>query len=133
MIPTIEVPFDTTQRMLGILTKKIIGLPLPSEKLKLNIPILMPKIAKGDPKISVAVTGCNSLFINDNACKPKVKSTIKHQNYISVALSLNNRWENVCHKTGNVVRYLKKGDKFECQTKSGKLNKLLFNTKGYTI
>jgi hypothetical protein len=137
MMGSLNLSFDTTQRMMGILTERYDEpFPKPGDKLRLYIPILMSKIKRSSPNIYVVASACNSIFCNASNCKPNVKSTIKGQNYITVAFARNSTWEGIYRirkERGRIIKYIERGEKFNCESKSGKLKKLLFDTSGYTV
>ena len=137
MIATLDLPFDTKQRMVGILTERYDEpLPRPGNKLRLHIPAIMSKIKRGSPSTYVAASNCRAIFCNASDCRPSIKSTIKGQNYITVAFARNSTWEGIYRiriENEREIKYIERGEKFECESKSGKLNKMLFNTSSYTV
>jgi hypothetical protein len=137
MIASLNLSFDTTQRMVGILTERYDEpLPRPGDTLRLHIPILMSKIKRSSPSTYVVASLCNSIFCNAPNCKPTIKPTIKGQNYITVAFARNSSWEGIYRtrvEGEQIIKYIERGEKFNCESNSGKLKKLLFDTSGYTV
>lgn len=57
--------------------------------MQVHIPALMPNITRGLPKSVPELTVNSSMFANDKACRPKPRSVITTQNYVTIT-----KWQN---------------------------------------
>lgn len=136
MISQLELSVDTTKDMVGIILEEIIPAPNPGEYLRLYIPELMSVIKRGSPSTHYAKTKGEQVFINAPDCKPKTKSIIKGQNYITVSMENNSFWENVPNsklflEDGSFIYKTNPGQKVIAHSMTGKLSKMTFHTNGY--
>lgn len=95
MISSLELNFDVSAEMLGIVVEKKNPAPKEGESLKLYIPVLMPNIQKSIPTTKNKYINKGSrLFLNASACRPTSKVLLNTQNYITGYLEKNSEWVN---------------------------------------
>ena len=95
MISSLDLNFDITVNMLGIVVEKKNPAPKEGESLQLYIPLLMPDIHQSIPsKTTKFINKGNRLFLNASECRPVSKSLLTTQNYITGYMEKNSEWIN---------------------------------------
>lgn len=95
MISSLELNFDVLSDMLGIVVEKKNPAPKEGETLQLYIPILMTNLPQSIPtKTSNFINKGTKLFLNDSECRPRCRTLLKTQNYITGYLEKNSEWVN---------------------------------------
>lgn len=101
--------------------------PSPGDPMKLYISELMTKISSGAPKISTLQVKGGTILKNASECKPTLKTTLKSQNYLTLACSKNTNWDGIdkVYLTGGgriAYRELKSGTKVNTEFLGGLLS-----------
>lgn len=102
--------------------------------LAVNIPLLMPYIAKGEPKMTYDQTNGSSVFANAFECTPAVKWTLRTLNYLEVTCERNSEWSDLYETrvvNGVTIKFLPEGTKMQCKFVNGKLTHPTVNTDTY--
>lgn len=93
--------------------------------LKMYIPKLMANIGFGKPITLPEVFGGDSVFANDNACKPGSAKTFNYKNWLEPKLTYNSSdWDHIKDGDGNVP--LK--TKFTCSFANNSIDRMTFST-----
>ena len=95
MISSLDLNVDVLSAMLGIVVEKKNPAPKEGETLQLYIPSFMPDIPQTIPTKSINFINKGiGLFLNDIECRPKCKTLLKTQNYLTGYLEKNSEWKN---------------------------------------
>lgn len=91
----------------GKITKEM-DTPSPGDPMKVFISEIMTKISSGEPTLKTVQVKGPTIFINDPACKPILKTTLKSQNYLTVSCAKNTNWDGIDKITkdgaGRIIR-----------------------------
>lgn len=74
-----------------------------SSPLQLYVPLLMPLLSLGIPKIT-PVSNSSSCLKNDSSCKPRISSTISTQNYLTIPIHDNRSFKEGFFWQGDIVK-----------------------------
>ena len=131
MITKMESSLDLSKKILGITLESVIPTKI-GKGLKINIPVLMSKITKEEPKKSPLYSKGTSVFINASDCKPQAKTNLHEINYLVAARESNASLNEILVKKEDGKTYeIPKGTKLETQinfqilTKKVKTRKIL--------
>lgn len=95
MISSLDLNFDVLSDMMGIVVEKKNPAPKEGETLQLYIPSIMPNISQSIPTKTVNfINKGTRLFLNDSECRPRCKTLLKTQNYLTGILENNSEWKN---------------------------------------
>ena len=103
LIPNVKL---ADHLMTGSVAKKQTT-PRPGDTIRVHIPELMSKIDFGEANLKTLNVKGKTIFINDTACKPTTKQTLKEQNYITVICGKNANWDGIDEITksgGKIVK-----------------------------
>ena len=94
--------------------------------MKMYVPKLMSDIGLQEPIVLPYIFGGDTVFGNDDACKPGASKSFAYQNYLEIPLLYNNDdgWEHIKDGAGMVP----KGTKFLCTFVNNDLTKAHFTT-----
>lgn len=132
MITKLESSLDLSKKILGITLESVIPTKI-GKGLKINIPVLMSKITKEEPKKSPLYSKGTSVFINASDCKPQAKTNLHEINYLVAARESNASLNEILVKKEDGKTYeIPKGTKLEIECVMEKISKLTFNTNKFS-
>jgi len=132
MITKLETNLDLSKKLLGITLESVLPTKI-GKGLKINIPVLMSKIDKEEPKVSPLYSKGSSVFINDSECKPQAKTNLKELNYLTAYRESNASLNEILVKKEDGKTYeIPKGTKLEIECVMEKISKLTFNTNKFS-
>lgn len=132
MITKMESSLDLSKKILGITLESVIPTKI-GKGLKINIPVLMSKITKEEPKKSPLYSKGTSVFINASDCKPQAKTNLHEINYLVAARESNASLNEILVKKEDGKTYeIPKGTKLEIECVMEKISKLTFNTNKFS-
>lgn len=132
MITKMESSLDLSKKILGITLESVIPTKI-GKGLKINIPVLMSKITKEEPKKSPLYSKGTSVFINASDCKPQAKTNLHEINYLVAARESNASLNEILVKKEDEKTYeIPKGTKLEIECVMEKISKLTFNTNKFS-
>lgn len=132
MITKLESSLDLSKKILGITLESVIPTKI-GKGLKINIPVLMSKITKEEPKKSPLYSKGTSVFINASDCKPQAKTNLHEINYLVAARESNTSLNEILVKKEDGKTYeIPKGTKLEIECVMEKISKLTFNTNKFS-
>lgn len=132
MITKLESSLDLSKKLLGITLESVLPTKI-GKGLKINIPVLMSKIAKEEPKESPLYSKGTSVFINASDCKPQAKTNLHEINYLVAARESNASLNEILVKKEDGKTYeIPKGTKLEIECVMEKISKLTFNTNKFS-
>lgn len=131
MLTTLNPNIDLTKDTVCITLEEYLAPVSEKDELNVNIPLLMPNISMGEPKITYVPSKGNSVFLNSSECLPAAKYTVQTINYMTVVCERNSSWEDlyesrVEHK--ETIWFLPKQTKVQCRFNNGKLTHPTVNT-----
>ena len=132
MITKLESSLDLSKKLLGITLDSVLPTKI-GKGLKINIPVLMSKIAKEEPKESPLYSKGTSVFTNASDCKPQAKTNLHEINYLVASRESNASLNEILVKKEDGKTYeIPKGTKLEIECVMEKISKLTFNTNKFS-
>lgn len=134
MITSLTTSFNYEESMVGIVMGET-PVDGPVESLKVRIPVYMPNIPEGDPKVHSMAINPMSIYKNDVSCRPALTSNIiKEQNYMTAKIYPSEDIEEIMsveeakNEDEEDYKYIKDGERLSIAFSNGKMSKIYFET-----